>query len=72
MSQVPGERRTTLNGASLGAETCRGAGNLRSCERRRTAAKAVAKMVPLCPMESVAPALMRSLTWWLWPRWEDF
>ncbi len=63
--RASGERRTTLNGTSPGAETCRGADDLRSWKRRRTAAKAVAMMVPMCPMESVAPALMRSLTWWL-------
>ena len=61
----PEERLTTLNGTSPGAETCGGADQLRSWKRCRAAAKAVALMVPLCPMESVAPALMRSLTWWL-------
>ena len=62
---VSGERRTILNGTSLGGETCCGTEQLRSWRGRRTAAKAVAFMVPSCPMESVAPADMRSLTWWL-------
>jgi len=52
-------------GRRLGQKLAESAERERSWNRRQTAAKAVAWMVPLCPIESVAPVLMRSLTWWL-------
>ena len=52
------------DGTSLRAETWAAAAGGAKLEERRPAAKAVAWMAPLCPMESVAPVPMRSLMWW--------